>query len=181
MVYDKDGSKYNIGKGLTVFVDEKKAELIKNNGKYSVVIGAPIVTPPAKQPANFALNIAKKGYPVPSASVNAVPDSLYQAIDGRIWYFPEITNRWSTLGSTSKIDWFALDFGQTREISSIKIYLFADGKIFDIPDSISIEYQNGRQWMPVKIKEQQPVKTIGNTVNTIAFDKDTSFTGQDKF
>ena len=118
------------------------------------------------------MNITRTGYPIPSASVNANPDtSLYQAIDGRIWYFTEITNRWTTLGSTSNIDWYAIDFGHPHEISNIKLYLFADNKTFAVPDKVTIEYKNGDQWLPVKLKNQSAGKLIGNTVNTIAFNK----------
>jgi hypothetical protein len=174
VVYDKDGSKYKLGKGVTVFVDDKKTSVIKEQNKYRVVVGKPIVKHSTSQPENYALNIWRKGYPKPSASVYTMPDSsMYQAIDGRIWYFPEITNRWTTEGSMSSMDWYALDFGTTHEISSIKLYLYADEKSFVAPDTVAIEYQNGSEWVPVKV-EQQPKKFIGNTVNTIAFDKITT-------
>jgi len=172
VVYDKDGSKYKLGKGVTVFVDGKKTSLLEEQGKYKVVIGATVIKPIDKHPINFALNISRKGYPLPSASINSMPDtSVYQAIDGKIWYFPEITNRWTTLGSTSSSDWFALDFAQQRAISSIKVYLFADGKEYGVPDSFTVEYQNGDQWLPVNVKEIKPDKPIGNTVNQMVFDK----------
>ncbi len=169
VMYDRDGTHYNSGKGLTVFVDGKKTEPAKKENKYQVYIGTPVVTPVVKQPADIALNITRKGFPLPSASVNAAPDTaLYQAIDGRIWYFPEITNFWSTRGSTSKNDWYALDFGQAKEISSIKIYLFTDGRTFEIPDSLTIDYRKGNEWIPAKINAR---RLIGNTGNTISFDK----------
>jgi hypothetical protein len=96
---------------------------------------------------------------------------LYQTIDGRIWYFPEITNRWTTLGSTSKTDWWAIDFGNPREISEAAIYLVADNKDFFPPDDISIEYQNDGQWYSVREREQKRGGYIGNTVNRILFNK----------
>jgi hypothetical protein len=173
VVYDKDGSQYKVGKGLTVFVDGKKMILTRDEGKYKVVIGKPVVINPAKQPANYALNIWRKGYPLPSASVNSSPDSIFQAIDGRIWYFPEITNRWTTQGSASANDWYALDFGENREVSILKLYLFSDKKIFDVPDGCTVEYQKNKQWIPVK-PNGQPAKFTGNTVNTIMFDKITT-------
>jgi hypothetical protein len=174
VVYDKDDSKYHLGKGLTVFVDGKKTILLQKQGMQEVVIGSPIINHSPKQPVNYALNILHSGYPLPSASVNSVPDtSLYQAIDGRIWYFPEITNRWTTRGSASKTDWFAVDFGQAHDVSTLKIYLYADDKTFAVPGSITIEYQNNGQWLPVKLREQNH-KLIGNTGNTIAFDKITA-------
>ena len=169
VLYDKNGTKYNSGKGITVFIDEKKIGLRKKEDKYYVVIDKPIKTPTSKRAENFALNIARKKYPSPSASVNSVPDSLYQAIDGRVWYFPEITNRWTTQGSTSKNDWFEIGFGMLKELSSIKLYPFTDNKTFEIPDDITIEYQIKQDWAPVKIKSTG-LKLIGNTSNTISFE-----------
>lgn len=170
VVYDQDGSKYNIGKGLTVFVDGKKRTVTQNQEKYRVLIGDPVVTKASRQPHNAALNIRRKDYPLPSASVNSIPDSLYQAIDGKIWYFPEIRNRWSTYGSTRGKNWFALDFGKPVEISSLNIHLFADNKTFGAPDSIRIEYQTGGQWLGVSLLENKPDKPVGNTTNTLVFD-----------
>jgi len=175
VVYDRDGERYHLGKGLTVFIDGKKTVLLQKQGKDAVFVGAPVLQPPVKRSENFALNIAHKGYPLPTASVNSSPDtSLYQAVDGRIWYFPEITNRWTTLGSSSKTDWWAIDFGQPREISEADIYLVTDDKDLVPPDSISIEYMKDGQWLPVADKEKKPVRYIGNTVNKILFEKITT-------
>jgi len=99
-----------------------------------------------------------------------VPDSsLYQAIDGRIWYFPEITNRWSTEGSTSSTDWYAVDFGKAREVSKVKIYLFADDKIYGVPEGYKLEYKNGSDWLA--LQGASPTSLVGNTVSTITFNK----------
>ena len=172
VVYDKDGNKYKLGKGLIVFVDGKKSKLLRKQNRYKVVVGTPIIKSWPKQPANYALNIQRKGYPAPSASINSVPDTaLFQAVDGRIWYFPEITNRWTTQGSSSVNDWYAIDFGQAHELSSIKLYLFSDDKTFAVPDALTIEYQTAGKWIPAKLNLQNGNELIGNTVNAIAFDK----------
>ena len=168
-------ARYYLGKGLTVFVDAKKVNLLQSHGRQQVVIGSAVIENAARIPANYALNILHNGYPLPTASVNSIPDtSLYQAIDGRIWYFPEITNRWTTLGSTSSTDWFAVDFGQAHTISMVKIYLYTDSVTFASPDGITIQYKNSGQWLPVKLKKNNPGKITGNTVNTMAFDKVTA-------
>jgi glycogen debranching enzyme len=172
VVYDRDGTRYKMGKGLTVLVDGKKTGLFKMGDKQAIIIGSPIVNHSSQQPVDVALNISHKGFPAPLASVNTTPDtSLYQAIDGRIWYFPEITNRWTTLGSTAKTDWFSIDFGQPREISSIKIYPVADDKTLAAPDNFAIETQKDGEWIPVAIKRQQPTNPTGNTENSLFFDK----------
>jgi len=171
VVYDKDGSRYNLGKGLIVLLDGKKTTLQQSGNKYQVIIGKPLKNIPVDQPANLALNIRHSGYPAPSASVNSIPDSsMYQAIDGRIWYFPEITNRWTTSGSTSQADWYAIDFGKEEKISSAKMYVFADSSHFTAPDNFTVEYLSNGKWLPVKMIEQHPEKPVGNTVNSIAFE-----------
>jgi hypothetical protein len=171
VIFDRDGSVYKMGRGLTVLVDSKKANLWQADGKYKAVVAKVILNKPVKQPVNTALNIVQKAYPVPSASVNTSDTSLFQAIDGRIWYFPEITNRWSTLGSTTTTDWYGVDFGKAVNLSAIKLYLFADGKDYFPPTTVSVEYQNAGKWLPLKIKEQKPAQPVGNTVNTLLFDK----------
>ena len=65
----------------------------------------------------------------PTASVNTNPDtSLYHAIDARVRYFEEITNRWTIQGSSSQQDGYALDFGKPQKLSSVKLYLISDNK-----------------------------------------------------
>lgn len=169
VIYDEDGTKYNIGKGITVFVDGQKAELITTRNEYKVFVGDVKTKKAERESVNHALNLNKKDFPFASASVNNIPDSLYKAIDGKIWYFPEIWNRWSTVGSTSTEDWYSLRFEEPQEISVIKLYLFTDGKRFFIPDNISIEYKSGNEWKKASLKNN--TKLIGNTSNTITIEK----------
>lgn len=172
VVYDKDGSHYKKGKGLTVFIDNKKATLIKKNGRNYVVISRAFRTPVAAPDTNLALNIARKGYPVPSASVNTQPDtSLYQAVDGRTWYFTEITNRWTTTGSLSGNDWYAVDFGEVKPVSKLILYFFADNNLYAVPEAVTIEYKNGGSWLPLKISRQHPAGITGNTANSFYTEK----------
>ncbi len=170
VVYDRDGSQYKLGEGLTVFMDGKKLTMQDHAGKSFVIIGKPLVVQQLEEPADLALNLAGKGFPQPSASVNAIPDSLFKAIDGGIWYFTEISNRWTTLGSTAKSDWYGLDFGNAISISGIKVYPFADKKIFFSPDSIRLEYQKGDQWLDIPLKENRQDSIVANTGNTILFE-----------
>lgn len=175
VVYDRDGSRYGLGKGLTVLEDGKKAKVLGKDGKKMVILKAPVRIQRNQQDVDYALNIRRRGYPVPTASVNASPDSsMYQAIDGRTWYFPEITNRWTTAGSTSASDWYALDFGMQHEISTVKISLFADGVTFFPPEDILVEYQEDGRWLPVKLYQPGKVKLIPNTDNLVRFNEVTA-------
>jgi hypothetical protein len=170
IVYDADGTRYNMGAGLMVYVDDKKVNLINSMGINYVVIGSPVKTKTEKTARNLALNIAKKDFPRPDASVNTIPDSIFQAIDGRIWYFPEISNRWTTEGSNSNTDWYAIDFGAMVDVSNVKLYFYEDGKKFGVPDEVTIEYQVNDEWVPLVQKDVNR-NMIGNTLNTIEFEK----------
>jgi len=96
---------------------------------------------------------------------------LYQAIDGRIWYFPEITNRWSTYGSEDTSDWYAIDFGKLEEFSTVKLYFYADSKKFAAPDNYKAETWNGNKWVDIKDQKRSPIVPTGNSVNKVSFRK----------
>jgi hypothetical protein len=171
LAYDRDGSRYKLGKGLMIWVDGKRKELQQENGKQYLDIGKPVKKKKTRSPANHALNIARKGYPVPSSSIYAASDSsLYQAIDGRSWYFTEITNYWSTRGSKTDHDSYKLDFGQERAVTAIKIYFLVNGREFFLPKYISVDYENPYLgWMPAtKPINQQQLQA--NTPFVISFD-----------
>lgn len=167
VVYDKEGTKYKFGKGLTVLVDGNIVISASEQSKVEVEIGAPIQIPITSEKDNYALNIWKKGFPAPTASVNTVKDTLFQAIDGKKWYFKEISNYWSTDSTFNESDWYALDFGKEIEISSVNLSLYTDGKRFDLPETYSLEYRKGDQWIPFTFKAGNPAKLVGNTSNTI--------------
>lgn len=166
VVYDRNGTKYNVGKGLKVYVDDEQLKPVMGDSAF--VIPARIVEPVKPRQENVALNIDTAGFPKASASVNA-DTSMWQAVDGRIWYFPEILNYWSTKGSTSKSDWYALEFDRMRDVSSVKLYFFGDSVSFFSPESVQLEYLVDKTWSPLKIDSYAP--PVMNTVNTFSFAK----------
>jgi hypothetical protein len=170
VIYDRDGEKYKTGKGTTVFVDGEKLATADVGEICKAYVGKPVVTKPETEKRNLALNLRHEGYPKPFASVNSKPDTaLFQAIDGKIWYFPEITNRWTSKGSIQKEDWYSIDFGKPCNISSAKIYLVSDSS-FAAPESMQIEYRTNDHWLSAKLSSPNPIKPTGNTVNTIRFE-----------
>jgi hypothetical protein len=46
--------------------------------------------------------------------------------------------------------------------------------VFAVPDSFTIEIQIGGKWIRLAIKDQRPAKPVGNTGNTLVFDKVTT-------
>jgi hypothetical protein len=174
VLYDRDGTYYNRGKGIKVFVDGEERPFVIKNGKYEVNIGKAVEVPVYARPGNEALNIAKKDFPVVTASVNNVPDSVYQVVDGRSWYFPEVMNGWGTMGSTGKIDWVELDFGTLTDLTTVKFYPIDDGKTFAVPGEVNLEYWDGEEWQLVEVEEQYPKPFLPNRLNSMTFDRITT-------
>ena len=169
IAYDKDGTKYMTGKGLSVYLDGQKASLKENNGKYEIIVGAPKICKTEKID-DLALKIFKNCNPVPSASINSIPDSLYQAIDGRCWYFKEIKNWWSTYGSNSKSNWYALDFGKIVNVSSVVINFYAADNMYNAPTDYKVEYWKENKWAELQNVIKKPDIPIGNGPNAVKFD-----------
>jgi hypothetical protein len=78
-------------------VDGKKSRAFKIGDKEAIIVGAPISNH-SRQTTGITLKYLAQRLPChPLRSIQLRILSLYQAIDGRTWYFPEITNRWTTL------------------------------------------------------------------------------------
>lgn len=96
------------------------------------------------------MNLVRGAFPKPSASVNADPERLHQAVDGRVWFFPEIANGWTTAGSRSAEDWFALSFGRPTPVASAELAFGGDADAFAAPSAYRIEVLQGGAWTEPK-------------------------------
>jgi hypothetical protein len=113
--------------------------------------------------------MVRGGFPAPSASVNNFANELYQAVDGRVWFFPNVRNYWSNAGSLAAEDWFSLDFGAEKQFSSAQLYFYADDAKFKAPAKFTIQYWTGQDWTDVSDTHMTPKKTLANGENTITF------------
>ena len=115
IVYDRDGQHYKKGVGLSLYVNGRQVLKPSALGRKTVAISRSAVSAPL-HPIDLAVNYVKQGFPAPSASINNSPNELYQAIDGRVWFYPEVRNYWSNAGSQSAEDWFSLDYRRGKSI-----------------------------------------------------------------
>lgn len=149
VVYDGNGMHYGLGKGLFVLIDGKVAAHTPKIDRIRVPLTRQ-APPPVTRRIDLAVNLAPSQYPKGFASVRATSRALHQALDGRVWFFPEIPNGWSTAGARGETQWFGVDFGKPVEISAAELSFFADDVGFAAPRSYRLEaWQNGR-WVLVK-------------------------------
>ena len=169
VLYDRDGNHYHKGAGLSAYVDGQLALADAPLGRQSVAIPAPVLDP-APDPVNLAVNYARKNFPIPSASTNNSPGDLYQAIDGRVWFYPNVRNYWSNAGSRAVADWYSLDFGASRQVSSARLFFYADNDAFKAPRKYTIQYcDEAGSWKDVVDQQKSPAKPLANGENIVTF------------
>ena len=145
ITYDADGRRYGRGAGLSLAIDGVEVARAPRLGR----LGAPIaqgVVPPISRPIDLAANLVRTDFPRASASTNNDPAVLHQAIDGRVWFFPELPNGWQTTGSQRRREWFAVDFGAPRAIGSAELSFFADGQAITAPRGYVLEAWRDGRW-----------------------------------
>jgi hypothetical protein len=163
VVWDVDGTRYHLGAGLHVLVDGKVAA---SAPKLTRIAGLPLIhrdaAPPAR-PIDLAMNLVPTAYPRGNASTNATVDSLHPALDGRIWFFPEAANGWSTEGAQGP-QWFSVDFGHEQTVAAAELAFYADGKSFAAPAAVKLQVLKDKRWVDVAAP-----RTIANGIAKAAW------------
>jgi hypothetical protein len=165
VLYDRDGSHYRRGAGLQLFIDGRKVASSPVLARLTAPIDQ-LPLPPVTRDVDLAVNLVGDGFPQPSASVNGDDrKALRQSIDGRMWFFPEIQEGWTTQGASATPQWYALDFGTPTTIASSQISFLDDATHFAAPASYAIQYFKDGAWHAVGSK---PVgKPLANGVNAL--------------
>lgn len=170
--YDLDGTRYHLGKGLSVYVDGKRAAGPVALGRVLVDLRrfpakAPIA---ANDSIDLAANVGVRGFPVAAASTSTSPEATAEAIDGRLWFLPETPNGWSPAaterGSSS---WYSVDFGQSRKFATVNLYFLDDDPLYKPPVSYIVQYLVGGGWRDIPGQRHEPQQPIAGGLNRVTF------------
>lgn len=163
--WDADGSHFG-AQGLVVEIDGARANASTTLTRLVTSLGGTdTVTAPAAIDRPLAKSVQWQpdtAYPVGSASVaGADADRLHDAIDGRVWFWPDVANGYdSAVGDSSATSqWYAVDFGTATAVARAEIafyegdvagtYTYADGTYaaangtFAAPVSYYVQYETG--------------------------------------
>lgn len=169
VLYDKTGSKYHQGIGLSIYVNGKLVSRSAILQKQEIKIPKAI-TKPVKQHINLAINVSGKGYPKASASYTDSTDNTNMAIDGRIWYFNNVKNRWSCNGSNHETDWYQIELREKKVIKQVSLFFYSDDDRLASPQSYQLVYWDKDQWLNVPLSNKRNVnRPLINTENKIEF------------
>jgi hypothetical protein len=170
--YDSDGTRYRIGRGLSVFVDGKR--VAGPIPIQRILVPLPTGVRPGfkstHMPADLAANPGVPGGPRATASSSVSPIATDEAIDGRLWFFPENPNGWSPgTSANNEVSWYSIDFRKDSTIGSVELYFFSDGKQYQAPSAYRLQYRTASGWKEIPRQRRTPQQPLANGENRIVF------------
>jgi hypothetical protein len=171
--YDEDGSRYHLGRGLSIFVDHRR---VSGPGPLAPTrVNLPqragrIARPAPAHRDDLAVNPGLPEGPVATASSTDPEAPAGEAIDGRLWFFPEIANGWSPSATdTAPTSWYQIDLRTPRTIGCVELYFFADGDHFLPPTSFHLQSLTDDGWEEILDQTRAPSTPLANGKNRITF------------
>jgi hypothetical protein len=169
--YDVDGKRYQIGAGLSIFVDGRRA--IGPGALVRTLVALPArlkgSSPVTIMPVDLAANPGFADGPVASASSTDSPYGITEGIDGRMWFFPENRNGWSPALGGGELNWYSVHFEQPRRVGAVELYFFSDGSEWMAPLRFHVQIRAKTGWIDVMNQHGNPEKPVGNGPNRLTF------------
>jgi hypothetical protein len=148
--WDADGSHFGQGAGLTVELDGKKVASAAT--LQSVTAAVPLAPASKIDRSRIAKSIQLNTtqYPKGSASSGNNAANIHDAIDGRIWFWPELPNGW-TSDATTKVSqqWYAIDFGKDTTLTGAELAFYTDGNDIALPSNYVVSSWVNGQWKKI--------------------------------
>ncbi|MCJ2182792.1 glycogen debranching protein [Novosphingobium sp. 1949] len=144
VTWDADGTHYHAGAGLRVSVDGAVVARRETLGRITVPLARKADGPIAR-PIDHAVQLVRGDYPKASASSGAEAENLHDAIDGRLWFYPELPNGWTSEPGKGA-QWYALDFGKEVALDSVELAFFDNGGQIRAPGRVVIQVWRDGGW-----------------------------------
>lgn len=171
VIWDRDGSRYHRGAGLTLLADGRVIGRAPKLGKLVGWLGTPSEGAKAARaaPVNLAVNNDGRAFPFVRTSFSAPGTSPHFLVDGNYWYHKSPPNRWTTTGSPNARDWVVIDFGTPRTVELVKLYFLDDSAGVTPPARCDLEMWRNGAWRPIAGQHRVPELPEGRRANVIAF------------
>jgi len=169
VVWDRDGSRYGRGAGLSLYVDGDRVARGATLGRLKARMSRARPPEPPKRLRNVAVNNGQGVYPWITASYSAPERPAFYAIDGNYWYHEAPPNRWTAAGSGNRQDWLVLDFGVERPVETVKLYFLDDTATVKPPERYEVQYWRDGAWAEVPGQRREPAQPEGRRANVVTF------------
>lgn len=169
VLWDRDGTKYNQGAGMRVYVDGELVQEFATLQETTVNVGE---TQPAtsERPVNDAVNVDGQGTPTAFASYVNPGDRVDNVNDGQNFYLDVPNTRWTTYNADSTQEQhIGVDFGLPTPISDVRMFTYDDGGGVQKPDDYTLQYWTGDAWADVPGVVKSPGQPVGDAMNRMTF------------
>ena len=158
LLYDRDGTHFHRGSGLQVLVDGKLAAGPAPLRPITLHL-TPVAVHTAPPQLDLAVNVGLSGPPTLTASSADPAHPVAEAIDGRLWFFPEIPNGWSPLASDPTPS-LTLDLGRPQTVATVEL-AFSNLA----PSSLHLQFETPSGWQPLPT----PATILPNGITRLHF------------
>lgn len=151
------------GSGLQVEVDGAVVASSPDLGRLTASI-SPATAPAITRRISKSVQLVRGDFPKGSASSGNDIERIHDAIDGRVWFFPELPNGWDSVATDADSEqWYEIEFADATEITACELAFFEDGEDFALPTSYSIQQFDGNDWIDIWQGERPQLVANGIT------------------
>lgn len=169
IVWDRDGSRYHRGAGLTLMSDGRVIASSPRLGRLTAYLGPPVRASAPVRAENLAVNNGHRPHPLVTTSYSAPGTSPHYLNDGNYWYATSPPNRWTTTGSPHSRDTVTIEFGAVARLERLGLYFLDDTTGVHPPTRYTVEADIGGTWAPVPSQHRTPTVPTGRMANTVTF------------
>jgi mannosylglycerate hydrolase MGH1-like protein/glycosyl hydrolase family 65/F5/8 type C domain-containing protein len=171
VLWDRDGTRYGRGPGLVLLADGRVIGRSPGLGRLVAYLGPPRVAARPAREVNFAVNNGRGSYPWVEASYAAPENPPPYLVDGNYWYYATPADRWTTIGSPNGRDTVTVEFGATRRIHRIALYVLDDGPAGAVraPARYDVEAWRAGRWLSIPAARRAPASPEGHRANQVTF------------
>jgi hypothetical protein len=199
VVWDRDGSRYGRGEGLSVWVDGEVRGRTEDLGTLYITLPPRAPMASSVRLDDVAVNNDGRHFPFATASSSHPLAPPFYAVDGNRWYHPSPPNRWVAAPAPGGVDWFEVDFGAERRIREVTLHFLddADGPRVEAtgeveasgypdptrrpelagstgpsvrpPASYEVQRWDGAAWVDVAGQHRTPAVPAGRRANRVTF------------
>lgn len=169
--WDVSGTRYKMGRGLSVYLDGIKTATRPTIGRLTVAVAAPIMQSSAVGVVDAAANGQRFSYgPQPFASYTSPVDNPWNAIDGIVYRvgIPE-NSRWTSYATKNATDYFGVNFQRPVTLNDVRLYFYDDGGGVRTPVSFDLQCWDGANWRNLPDQTRLPTEPTPNGLNDIHF------------
>ena len=150
VLWDKKGTRYHQGKGLSIWVDKRKVATQADLKPRRINVGATVKPKLAPEDKYFdvaANNAHTATGPRPIASYTSSTDNIWNGIDGIVYRtgIPQ-NSRWTNFKSPNSQDFYGVDFQHNVTLNGVRLVFFDNSGDTRTPASFTIQYWNGSDW-----------------------------------